>query len=276
MSDGGYVTDKYLIEWASTIAFSQSDSYYGSITVPSATLLPALTSTGGALNGELIYNILNLSTGVAYYVRMSAHNLLGYGAVQVAPYSVVPAGKALAPGSVSVSPVDASTVTSANVQWTAPSSSVGSAITGYLVEWYEPYVSIPDVQLIQFISKVYPPTNGMFTLSFGPSPSTLETTNTLTYLTSAANIRSELISLGYSDVSSSNFSAVYPVGNVNVVRSALPGVGYQWLVTFLGQQNQGMYVEAVFIFIDTSIFFYNCCHYYHIVCNYSFFIDFYL
>lgn len=104
-------------------------------------------------------------------------------------------------------------------------------------------MSVPDVQLVQFISENYPAvSNGKFTLSFGPVPGVLETTSSLSYLSSASNVRSELSNLGYSNGIGNNFSFSTFIGDLDVARSPISGAGYQWEVTFLGSQNEGDHV----------------------------------
>ena len=239
-STGGYSIDEYLIEWDADLAFTDV-STYGSIVRTVYQLSPALT---GIYTGVYIYEISGLLTGQAYWVRVSAHNALGFGTALVSSFTVVPSGKADSPGSVSVAlPSSLSPITTAAVTWTAPTqSNGGSPVTGYLVEWYEPYVSIPDVQLVQFVATNFPSVaNGKFSLSFGPTPGISETTSILSYLTSASNVRSELMGLGYSDITTQNYSSATPsvMGNLQVARSLISGAGYQWKVTFLGLQNQG-------------------------------------
>lgn len=95
----GYSIDHYLIEWNGDRAFTDAATNR-STTQSVAHLSPPLT---GTYSGVLLYEISGLTTGQAYWVRVSAHNYLGYGPAQVSPNSVVPAGKPSSPGFVRVS-----------------------------------------------------------------------------------------------------------------------------------------------------------------------------
>lgn len=175
-------------------------------------------------------------------MRVSAHNVLGFGPVKVSLYNVVPAGKSGAPTTVRlVTPSSQVTpISTTDVSWAAPSTSNGAAINGYLIEWYEPLTTVPDVQLVQFISGTFPlVSNGFYSLSFGPQPGVVETTSLLSYLSTSANVRSELINLGFIDGLQRNFTFSDVIGNIDVARSSISGAGYQWKVTFLGPENQG-------------------------------------
>jgi hypothetical protein len=88
-------------------------------------------------------------------------------------YTYINIGKAGAPNTVRLLvPSSQSTpITTTDVTWVAPTTSNGAAINGYLVEWFEPLTTVPDIQLVQFISGTFPlVSNGGFSLSFGPQP----------------------------------------------------------------------------------------------------------
>jgi hypothetical protein len=59
ISNGGFIIDKYLIEWNNNIAFTDVASY-GATNETVANLLPALTK---AFLGSFIYEISGLVTG---------------------------------------------------------------------------------------------------------------------------------------------------------------------------------------------------------------------
>jgi hypothetical protein len=229
-SNGGLSIDTYLIEWDSNIAFTDLTSY-GSTNQSVANLDPALT---GNYAGLLVYEISGLTTGSSYYVRVSAHNELGYGPVRVSSYFVVPAGKSGTPASISFSlaSTQVTPVTTSDVTWAATTTNGGTPVSGYLVEWFEPLTSVPEVQLVQFIASNFPTvSNGKFSLSFGPFPGVKKTTSILSYLSTSANVRSELINLGYADGLLANYSFSNVIGELNVARSSVSGAGYQWKVT---------------------------------------------
>ena len=133
------------------------------------------------------------------------------------------------------------------MSWTAPFGSIpngGSAITGYSIEWWDAG-TVPEVQAVQLKSKSFPTfANGQFNLRFGPTPGVVYSTGNLDYQTSSFNIRSELMDLGHATVKP-DFNYDNLIGDVTVSFSTIPGSGYQWLVTFNAELNQGNQVLLV-------------------------------
>jgi hypothetical protein len=118
-------------------------------------------------------------------------------------------------------------------------------VLNYLVEWWEGG-SVPEVQVIRFTSEKFPAvSSGLFNLQFGPQPGVLETTGTLSHLSSAYNVRSELMSMGYDLGYAKNFTFTNVMGDVRVSRSSIPDKGYQWSVTFVSEINQGDQVPII-------------------------------
>ena len=72
--------DNYLVEWDQSAAFDDATTY-GNITVPASQLLPALT---GNFLGDWIYDVSGLTTGTSYWMRVSAHNNIGFGPTKLA------------------------------------------------------------------------------------------------------------------------------------------------------------------------------------------------
>jgi len=242
-SNGGSDITKYMIEWDAASQFNDQTTY-GKKEVNKADLKVLSTTVPGLAN-VLVYTITGLSTGVSYWVRVSAMNSIGYGPVTITSSSAAPGGKPNSPSLVTLSTAvtSSTTVTSTNITWQAPTGSIangGSPLTGYMVEWWEEG-AVPEVQLITFTSGFFPsPKNGDFSLSFGPSPGVKEVTSRVSYLTNGLNIRSELLNLGYTTGASQNDVFNFLIGDLQVERSLIPGNGYTWTVTFLDDSSTGL------------------------------------
>ncbi|CAM9212653.1 unnamed protein product, partial [Hapterophycus canaliculatus] len=119
--DGGDTVVAYLVEWA-------LDS----------TFLDALNSTVSLLSGGAPFHkvISNLDTGVAYYVRVSARNSLGYGATQSSsPTYQHPYEEPTAPTDVVLGVTSDTMLT---VGWSAfypPESNGGDDVTAFVIAW---------------------------------------------------------------------------------------------------------------------------------------------
>eukprot|EP01041_Mallomonas_annulata_P013492 gene13492-28608_t len=232
--NGGQIITTYVIEWDTVTTFDSIR--YGYIEVPTSQLFPLYTG------GPFVYELSGLVTGSPYWVRVSCITSMGRGPATTILSTVTPSGKANNPSAVSLSAatIQDTPITQVNVSWTAPigaGADGGSAITGYLVEWWT-LRNIPEVQLVRFTSDSYPPNvNGSFLMQFGPAPTLSYATGLLRYNLDPMNIREQLMNLGYSAVSgkSSNFV----IGDVTVKRSLLSGTGYQWSITFNSDQNIG-------------------------------------
>ena len=237
--------DQYLLEWDQSATFDDAATY-GNVTVPASQLLPALT---GNFLGDWVYDLSGLKTGTSYWIRVSAHNNIGFGPTKLASMSVVPSGKPGAPKSVALLTATSqdTPITSANVTWTAPTVSGGSVVTGYLVEWWEP-VNVPEVQLIQFIDyTTMTPTSGDFYLFFGPQVGVSWSTEKNSYSTTGANIRSQLVNLGYAAGYANNYQYSFPLNDVTVSQLVVPNVGAQWKVTFTGNPGNQVLLQASMI-----------------------------
>lgn len=234
-TDGGADVSSYVIEYDSSSTYDTE--YYGVSNV-SVTNSSAWNIVSNTTNGVYFYEICNLVTGVSYYVRVSAQNSYGHSTKQSALGTVTPAGKADPPGTVLITTNSTQTtpITSAEIQWTLPQSNGGSTITGYKIEWWQ-NASLPDIQIVQYISNFYPIFElGQFKLSFGPQTTVKNTTNLLSQNTNQYDLRSELINMGYNEL---QVASDYLIGNVMVTKSSVIGKGYAWFVTFISDLNQG-------------------------------------
>jgi len=106
-SNGGDVITKYKIEWDKSTSFS------------SLLALPHRGEIEVFATQNMTYTISSLSTGSVYYVRVSAHNILGYGSVQTSSPTF-----AVMYNQVPGVPVAATTVaynsTTVRVDWSPP------------------------------------------------------------------------------------------------------------------------------------------------------------
>ena len=131
VDSGGATIDKYLIEWDFDNSFSNVGTSGYSHTFSDL-------SSGNGL-GPFHYNIKLATSGLMYWVRIRAHNNMGYGtAAEAGP--VIPVNRVPGePHSVSLSIVSQAELL---VSWTAPRTDHhqfggdgGRPITKYLVEW---------------------------------------------------------------------------------------------------------------------------------------------
>jgi len=232
ISNGGSALDEMFVEWDESKSFNSAA--YGSANVSYDSLVVLYD------NGPTVYEISGLNPGTAYWVRVSVDNVNGASPTTTSLSATTPAGEPNAPAAVTLSHATTqdTPITEVEVAWAADTTEDadgGSPITGYLVEWWEER-PIHEVQLVRFTSDVFPPTvNGSFALNFGPSPTSGGTTGLLTHDISSANLRSQLINIGYIGATGNDFV----ISDVSVQRSLLPKSGYEWLVTFESTLNQG-------------------------------------
>ena len=248
LTDGGKPIDSYLVEWDASAAFADPATY-GNVTIPFASL--TFLDASAPTPTKIVYTISGLSTGKSYYVQVSAKNSIGSGPVMTTTSAAMCAGKSSPPATVFMSTpaAQATPITTATVQWTAPSGAdSGSAITGYLVEWWQGG-STPEIQAVQWKSTVFDATNAnnnnygfgthTFTLKMSLNPSltsspsgAIEGTTGVMYAgIDPLNVRNTLMNLGQSTTEATSKDIV---GNVAVTRSIVTGVGLTYSITFLG------------------------------------------
>ena len=101
------------------------------------------------------------------------------------------------------------------------------------------------MQQIQFIDyTTMTPTAGDFYLFFGPQVGVSWSTEKNSYSTTGANIRSQLVNLGYAAGYANNYQYSFPLNDVTVSQSVVPNVGAQWKVTFTGNPGNQVLLQA--------------------------------
>merc|ERR1711871_1682648 len=228
-STGGKAIDSYNIQVSTDSGFDTVSE----VTVAADDIV--VLDTQQAVEGPIVYDYTGLTIGSSYYIRVRAKNEKGYSLWTNAANSVLIAGKPDAPASVALSTASTQDVpiSHIDVTWTKPASNGGDSIDSYVVEiWQEKRIA--EEQLVRFIHPTENklPNNTDFSLRFSATPSTQDATLLMVYNIEEYNIRSEIMNIGYLNNS-------FPIGNVEVSRSAFPGKGYEWIVTFLDSENDG-------------------------------------
>merc|ERR1711871_928203 len=241
-SDGGKAIDSYNIQVSTDAGFGSVSE----VTVAAADL--EVLDTKQATEGPIVYDYTGLGVGNFYYTRVRAKNEKGYSLWTNAPNSVLIAGKPSAPSSVALSTatIQDAPISHVDVSWNVPASNGGSNIDEYFVEvWQEKRVA--EEQLVRFIHPTENrfPNETQFSLKFSTTPSLQDFTETLPYNIEEYNLRSELMNIGYLNNS-------FPIGNIEVTRTAFPGKGYEWIVTFLDSVNDGDITPFYGSVVDSS------------------------
>merc|ERR1711871_1787840 len=239
LSNGGASITDYYIEWCASSAFDDASTYAS--TTQTASSLDELTT------GVLVYEITSLTASNSYWVRASAINSIGNGSTTMASSAVLVGAKSGAPATVSLSTAtDQDTpITEETLTWTAPSSNGGSAISGYLVEFWEDGYT-PEVQVVTFESTEYYQTDSVgaytysgsyreFKLTYAPTTSLKEDSSEMPASVHPYNVRSSLMNMGRA----SSYASNDVIGNVEVSKTTLANSGYQWSITFLDSINRG-------------------------------------
>jgi len=198
-----------------------------------------ITKTTNAVTDLISYDISRLTRGTTYYVRVSAHNSLGYGppaaSIKVKPYRTSDS-----PNDPVVLKERAMTVdadergTSLDVTWAAPVIGGGDPITKYLIEWsrtsFDSYTKeIQTVTTQTNAAAVY----GTFRLA-------LNTGACATCAVQAAHTTAVIDAHATAQDMRTAIQNLPNVGTVTVTRSevnnanAAPGAypGYVWTITF--------------------------------------------
>jgi hypothetical protein len=120
------------------------------------------------------------------------------------------------------------------------------------LELWEP-VAVPEVQQIQFIdTTTMTPSSGAFYLFFGPTQGFAYSTEKNNYDTTGANIRSQLVNLGYAQGYVNHYQYTFPIGDVKVSSAVIPNTGTQWLVTFTGSVGDQVPIVPQMVASGTS------------------------
>lgn len=226
-SNGGIAITDYSIELSTGANFATVTT----MEVPVANL-DALYE-----GGSLVYDFTGLTQGFTYYVRVRAKNTKGYSVYTTGASTVSVAGKPAAPASVSIvtQALSEVAINSIDVAWTAPASDGGESVDEYVVEWWQ-RKNVPEQQLIRLFQadpNIYSmPNETAFSLKFSTTPDSYTETVQLVYNIDAYNLRSELMNMGYE-------ADTYPIDDLDTSRATFPGAGYEWTVTFAGDDNQG-------------------------------------
>jgi hypothetical protein len=116
--NGGDSITGYLVEWSTNSAFTNVQS---------------IEVSNLSRGSPFFTDIVGLSTGTFYFVRVKARNSQGYGLSQMStPSSLNPHQRPSPPSNVRLGVTSDTMLT---VGWDLPLSSGGDAITKYLVEW---------------------------------------------------------------------------------------------------------------------------------------------
>ena len=196
---------------------------------------------GASPNNLLVYNIKRLTKGQQYYVRVTAHNHLGYGtpadALIMKPYRAADAPALPVVLRVRDSSIDADERgTSVEVAWNKPSDDGGDAITKYMVEWSrEPFTTPNFVKVVQTIKTTSSTANaageimGSFRLQLDTTCAACKDLQ-IRENHQSAEISSQATAREMTDA----LQNMHNVGSVTVVRTQDSAVvkTYTWTVTF--------------------------------------------
>ena len=236
--DGGKNITSYVVEYDTDSSFGSSAYITSTL---SATVLDNLY-----VGGPLVTYIEDLTPGYSYYVRVSAVNQIGSSLPSYAATPVAPMGSPDEPSLVTVDVVEVqdTPITEMTVMWDAPKNTTGnggSAVDGYLVEWWTAAV-VEEVQEVRLYWTTLV-NNSQFKVLFGPTygmNSGVSTAN-MPYSVADYNLRYELMNIG--QMQGAKYDADgYVIGDVSVARSSIHNQnGYAWTVTFndVDGLNQG-------------------------------------
>jgi hypothetical protein len=218
---GGVTVSKYKVEYSTVSTFTTDTTTALAVDVSSMLTLQ--------VSGRKVYDIVGLTSGQVYYVRVSAYNGVqydgsdGHGLPRVStPTFSIPQQTPSGPTSVKIQTItkQATPIRHVDVQWMSPASNGGAEITAYKVEWWTKLVE-HEVQTIHVSNSVPGDHNGTFIIKYGGRAS-----QAIPWDCSAEDLRWYLMNIE----DHSNFL----IGDVSVTRSTTgsPSYGYKWFVTF--------------------------------------------
>jgi hypothetical protein len=228
---GGKAVSHYLFEYDTSDAFDSANK--GLLEVTEAAL-----SADALESGDFVQEVSGLKIGRVYNFRVSAKNEIGYSIPRISSNKVLLGGKPSAPAMVTLSTLSSSNqpITSIQVAWTASEeagANGGNDINGWVIEYFE-MEAVHEVQVVQFISvnaSLSNPTT-TFRALYSSNPNRVSTTEQLPFDIKDYNFRRAVMMMGKDNAS-------YPIDDIRVARSAIPGLGHQWHVTFVSEKNMG-------------------------------------
>jgi hypothetical protein len=228
--DGGRNITSYVVEYDTDASFSSSAYVTSTLVAKDLDFLH--------VNGPLVTSIDGLIPGYSYYVRVSAVNEIGSSLPTYAATPVAPMGAPDQPALVTIDVVEVqdTPITEMTVMWDQPKNATGnggSAIDGYLIEWWTA-ATVPEVQEVRLYWAGSKTNNTQFKTLFGPTygMDTQVSTANMPYDIADYNLRYELMNIGKQQTSSYD-SSEYVIGDVSVVRTPIHNNnGYAWTVTF--------------------------------------------
>lgn len=223
--NGGRTVTAFVVSYDARAAFD-CIAACGSVTVPFPSSQIVLESNGG----PLLYDLTGLTTGTSYYVRVQAVNSMGGSPWTVSSVATLVCGKPAVPTLVVASTVTSqpTPITAALVEWAAPTTTGGSAVDGYMVEWWTA-LAVTDVQTIRVASTYgLSDVTGSFIVKFGGYSSA----ELLTPDATAENVRYTLMTIIDS-------GGTPPIQNVLVTRTTTGATVVEWAITFVAAANQG-------------------------------------
>jgi len=231
---GGSAVTHYEINVAQTSAFTDKTAKTTKIAVATWAVLDA-SSPGSS---PLLYDLLTLTPGTTYYVRVRAINNVGASAWTLAsPALEVPRAKPAAPANVRVTSPTVradSPISTLDVAWAAPLTANGSPLTGYVVEMWSDRV-VYEVQRLSVYN-----TRGKSDLLCTSTSSCFVQLKYRGSLSvnfpldeSASDVRRHLMATLTEAV-----TGTYLVPHIEVTRTETVG-GYEWDITFSGPARSG-------------------------------------
>merc|ERR1711871_56897 len=217
--NGGAAVTKYLVEWDVQSTFNSGTGARAGMSLGAAEPLVSTLSQRQLVNsvGPYVYDIDGLSSGVSYYVRVSAYNDEGYGEAKLSsPSFLIPRKSPDAPQDLATSTklVQVFPIDDIDVSWSLPENDGGNAITSHKVEWFAKDKNIPEVQTVKLTGA----DGGNFALNYdGVAISGIP------FDATAVDLRFALMT-----VNSGN-----TISHVEVTRTLFTS-GFEWDITFTG------------------------------------------
>ncbi len=133
--------DKFKVEWDPVPSFKSQGRLGQPLSFDEAAGTSPEVIAANALDGTTLYTytVVNLEPGLQYFLRVSGHHSLGYGAVSLVQVSIPRRSPDPVPDTIALRYVTSGTdyqyTSSLQLDWSRPRDHGGSPITTYLVEW---------------------------------------------------------------------------------------------------------------------------------------------